>query len=98
MKRQEFIDAVSRAGWIPRGDAQATQIGTLWKQLFPKDAEIEFLSAEADAAMLLKKQRDNLLLALEPFAIFACDVPPGEVCRCHNCEARKVITRIKEGA
>jgi hypothetical protein len=99
MKRQEFIDAVTDAGWVPRNDAQFTRIGFLWKKLFPKDAEIEFLSAEADSSMLLKRQRDKLMLALEPFAIFACEITPGEdVCTCHNCRAKYILAKIKEGA
>jgi len=99
MKRQEFIDAVTDAGWVPRNDAQFARIGFLWKELFPKDAEIEHLSDVEDRAIELQRQRDHLMLALKPFAVFACEVAPGEdACSCHNCRAKYVIAKIKEDA
>jgi len=41
MKRQEFIDALYKAGWEAVHDAQWTEIDKLWRELFPVIAELE---------------------------------------------------------
>jgi len=41
MRKQDFIDALYKAGWKSDGDAQWTNIEKLWRELFPVIAELE---------------------------------------------------------
>jgi hypothetical protein len=96
MKLQDYIDRLYASGWDSPSDGQWTKIEAEFRILFPLDAALEDMEKERDHLLL---QRDDLLSALEPFAVFACEVAPGEEpCSCHNCRAKLVIARCKEGA
>jgi len=41
MRKQEFIDALYKAGWDAPHDAQWNNIGKLWADIFPTVAKIE---------------------------------------------------------
>jgi hypothetical protein len=41
MRKQDFIDALQKAGWVSINDAQWTEIEKLWRELWPVIAELE---------------------------------------------------------